>query len=93
VQPEFSVNVPENSPSGTLLFTALTSRPADKRLRFGIEGDPLGFFRVGGMGQLILNQPLDYEVTQRHVLRLWVTDGFQVRRYCYVMITVFEKAP
>lgn len=77
VQPEFSVNVPENSPPGTILFTALTSRPADKKLRFGIEGDVHGLFKVGSMGQLILKQPLDFETTQRHILRLWVTDGFQ----------------
>ncbi|ODM87088.1 Protocadherin-10, partial [Orchesella cincta] len=47
VQPEFVVNVPENSPSGTILFTSLTSRPADKKLRFGIEGDTQGLFKVG----------------------------------------------
>ncbi|ODM95632.1 Fat-like cadherin-related tumor suppressor [Orchesella cincta] len=77
VQPEFVVNVPENSPSGTILFTSLTSRPADKKLRFGIEGDTQGLFKVGSMGQLILKKQLDYETTQRHILRLWVTDGFQ----------------
>ncbi|XP_021960448.2 protocadherin Fat 4 isoform X2 [Folsomia candida] len=77
VQPEFSVGVPENSPIGTIVFTALTSRQADKRLRFGIEGDPQGIFQIVSMGQLVLKKSLDYEVNQRHVIKLWVTDGFQ----------------
>jgi hypothetical protein len=77
VQQEFSISIPENSPVGSILFTALTSRPADNRLRFGIEGDTQGIFQMGNMGQLILKKSMDYETSQKHVVKLWVTDGFQ----------------
>lgn len=78
MQPEFAVSVPENAPPGSILITALTSRPTDHRLSFRLEGDPTGTFQVGPMGQLMLKKGLDYELVQRHVIKLWVTDGFQV---------------
>ncbi|CAG7647491.1 unnamed protein product [Allacma fusca] len=77
VQPEFQVNVPENSPPGTILLTVLTSRPADKNLKFAIDGDTQGIFKVGPMGQLLLRKSLDYELTTSHTIAIWVTDGYQ----------------
>jgi len=68
----------ENSPTGSNILTALTSRPADKRLKFGIEGDIQQKFQIGPMGEIVLKQPLDYEVAQKHSFKIWVTDGYQV---------------
>ena len=81
VQPEFQIGVPENSPLGTILFTALTSRPADRNLKFFLQGDKLNLFQVGTMGQLFLKNLLDYEQHQKHILKILVTDGFQVRTF------------
>lgn len=53
--------------------------PAESLIVFCADGDPLGHFAIiqqseGGWG-LILTQPLDREVKDRHALRVMATDG------------------
>ncbi|CAF95368.1 unnamed protein product, partial [Tetraodon nigroviridis] len=87
--PKFSLeayrgSVVENSSPGEVLVS-MTTADADVSLEnrlvtcYITDGDPLGHFAIiqqseGGWG-LILTQPLDREVKDRHALRVMATDG------------------
>uniref|UniRef100_A0A1V1FIP7 Putative CTL9 n=1 Tax=Reticulitermes speratus TaxID=60591 RepID=A0A1V1FIP7_9NEOP len=76
LQKNYLVGVLENAPVNSILLTAVTNNPRDKRLRFWLEDNlHLGMFSVNSAGDIFLRQPLDYEVEDFYSFLVHVTDG------------------
>ncbi|XP_049947286.1 fat-like cadherin-related tumor suppressor homolog [Schistocerca serialis cubense] len=76
IQKHFSASVLENVPLGSVLLTAVTNKPRDRRVRFWLE-DPThsGTFSITQSGDLVLRRALDYETLDNYQLKVHATDG------------------
>ncbi|KAJ9600573.1 hypothetical protein L9F63_026289, partial [Diploptera punctata] len=76
LQKNYLAGVLENAPINSILLSVVTNKPRDKRLRFWLD-DPVhpDMFIVNGAGDIILRQPLDYEMEDFYSFLVYVTDG------------------
>lgn len=75
LQPQFHVKIPENTGPGQRLLALPTNRPG-RYLRYAIlDAAQSAYFAVGTLGEIILQQPLDYERTARHTFDVLASDG------------------
>nr|CAD7397929.1 unnamed protein product [Timema cristinae] len=73
LQKNYLAGVLENVPVQSALLTVVTNKPRDKRLRFWL--DEPGKFAITSAGDIILQQPLDYETEEGYSFLVHVTDG------------------
>nr|CAD7397117.1 unnamed protein product [Timema poppensis] len=73
LQKNYLAGVLENVPVQSALLTVVTNKPRDKRLRFWL--DETGKFAITSAGDIILQQPLDYETEEGYSFLVHVTDG------------------
>ncbi|XP_069687408.1 protocadherin-15 [Periplaneta americana] len=76
LQKSYLAGVLENAPVNSILLTVVTNKPRDKRLRFALE-DVIhpGMFGINAAGDIILRQPLDYEMEDFYSFLVHVSDG------------------
>lgn len=75
LQPKYHAKVPENVEVGTLILALPTNRPG-RYLHYTIkEKEDAELFSIGSIGEVVLQKPLDYEITSKHQFTVMATDG------------------
>lgn len=75
LQSKFQAKVPENLNVGSRLLALPTNRPG-RHLQYLIsDHNAATQFSMGTLGEIILQQPLDYEKTSKHSFMVMATDG------------------
>lgn len=75
LQSKFQAKVPENLNVGSRLLALPTNRPG-RHLQYLISDHKAATqFSMGALGEIILQQPLDYEKTSQHAFTVMATDG------------------
>ncbi|XP_034231706.1 protocadherin-like wing polarity protein stan [Thrips palmi] len=91
LQSAYYAGVLENVPLHSVLITAVTNKPRDKRLRFWLEQREVsGRFGVTGHGDIILLQALDYETEDLYLFHVHATDGRMQNTTALVNISVLN---
>ncbi|KAK6633404.1 hypothetical protein RUM44_004006 [Polyplax serrata] len=88
LQKLYIAGVLENAPVNSVVLTAVTNRPRDRRVRQWLEKDE-GVFGVNNAGDITLLKPLDYEARDIYVFRVHATDG-RVNDTALINITVLN---
>lgn len=75
LQSKFQAKVPENLNVGTPLLALPTNRPG-RHLQYLISDHrAANQFSMGALGEIILQEPLDYEKSAQHAFTVMATDG------------------
>lgn len=75
LQSKFQTKVPENLNVGSRLLALPTNRPG-RHLQYLISDQiAANRFSMGALGEIILQQPLDYEKSPQHTFTVMATDG------------------
>ncbi|KAL0281542.1 UNVERIFIED_CONTAM: hypothetical protein PYX00_002495 [Menopon gallinae] len=88
LQEIYLAGILENAPVNSIVITAVTNRPRDRRVKYWLDKEE-GVFGVTGTGDIILLKPLDYETRDVYVFRVHVTDG-RVNDTSLVNVTVLN---
>lgn len=75
VQSKFYARVNEDIGIGSRLMALPSNRPGRPIQYYIIEFEPAQIFRIGPLGEVILQKPLDYENQTKHVFHVFGTDG------------------
>lgn len=75
IQAKFYARVNEDIGIGSRLMALPTNRPGRPIQYYIIEYEPSQQFRIGPLGEVILQKPLDYENQTKHVFHVFGTDG------------------
>lgn len=75
VQSKFYTRVNEDIGIGSRLMALPTNRPGRPIQYFIIQNEASKIFRIGPLGEVILQKPLDYENQTKHIFQVLGTDG------------------
>ncbi|XP_069959910.1 protocadherin-16-like isoform X1 [Cherax quadricarinatus] len=75
IQRDYVATVLESLPRHSLIAPTMINKNIDKNIRFSLEKDGDGVFRISPSGQILLDYDLDYETKQEYDLKVYVMDG------------------
>lgn len=75
IQPRYSTKVSEDIGIGSRLMALTTNRPGRQIQYFIPDQEQAKYFRVGPLGEIILQKSLDYENSTKHVFQVIGSDG------------------
>ncbi|XP_068241114.1 protocadherin beta-6-like [Palaemon carinicauda] len=75
VQRDYVATVLENLPRHSLIAPTIINKNVEKDIRFSLEKNGDGVFRISNSGQILLDYELDFEEQQEYNLEIYVTDG------------------
>lgn len=75
VQSKFYARVNEDIGIGSRLMALPTNRPGRSIQYFIMDRESSKMFRIGPLGEVVLQKPLDYENQTKHVFQVLGTDG------------------
>lgn len=75
VQPKFHARVNEDIGIGSRLMALPTNRPGRSIQYYIIQNEASKMFRIGPLGEVILQKPLDFENQTKYVFQVLGTDG------------------
>lgn len=75
LQPRFYVKVSEDIGIGSRLLALPTNRPGRMIQYLILDQTQAKFFRIGPLGEIILQKPLDYENATKHIFNVLGSDG------------------
>nr|XP_045622180.1 protocadherin-16-like [Procambarus clarkii] len=75
IQRDYVATVLESLPRHSLIAPTMINKNIDKNIRFSLEKDGDGVFRISPSGQILLDYDLDFETKQEYDLKIYVNDG------------------
>lgn len=75
VQSKFYTRVNEDVGIGSRLMALPTNRPGKAIQYYILDRQQSKIFRIGPLGEVILQKPLDYENSTKHIFQVFGTDG------------------
>ncbi|XP_042230925.1 protocadherin-7-like isoform X2 [Homarus americanus] len=75
IQRDYVATVLENLPRHSLIAPTMINKNIDKNIKFSLERDGDGVFRISPSGQILLDYDLDFETKQEYNLKVYVNDG------------------
>ncbi|XP_050718235.1 cadherin-8-like isoform X2 [Eriocheir sinensis] len=75
IQRDYVATVLENLPEHSVIAPTIINKNIDKDIKFSLERNGEGVFRISPSGQILLEHELDFEKQQEYNLEVYVTDG------------------